>query len=218
MIPVALAKEPASFDTMVRRPGLDAIAELVGEPPSRPRPGPKRRVVASVREDIPGEAFPPLWRDALPEVLTAYGRLCAYLSLYIHGATGRPTVDQVIPKSRRWDRVYEWDNYRLACGDVNARKGALETILDPCLVGDDWFALELIAFQVKPGPGAPDALAGMVDTLDLLNQPEFCRARSEYVEEYLAGEIPLGALDRKAPFIARELRRQGKLLPADARP
>lgn len=216
MIPVQKAAAPADFDERVRRPGLDAIAELVGETRQKPRGGKKRSEFFTRREEIPGERFPPYWRRVLPEMLKSYSRRCAYLALYIERTTGSPTVDHVLPKSKHWDRVYEWDNYRLACSLMNGIKGDLETVLDPFTIGDDWFALEFVAFQVKPGPGATDQIQqAMHKTLELLNQPECCEARGEYVENYLAGEIALSHLTRRAPFIARELRRQGKLLPAD---
>lgn len=41
MIPVEPKPEPLEFDACVRKPGLSAIAELVGEPPTLKRPGPK---------------------------------------------------------------------------------------------------------------------------------------------------------------------------------
>lgn len=99
MIRVAPAEAPADFEGRVRRPGLDAIAELVGDAPSRPRPGPKRRKVAERPEDIPVSEFPALWRDVLPDMLIAYRRLCAYTSLYIERVTGDASIDHVVPKS-----------------------------------------------------------------------------------------------------------------------
>jgi hypothetical protein len=206
------------FDARVKQRGLDAIAELVGETPSRSRPGPKRQKVAERREDIRPDAFPPFWRDVLPDMLESYHRLCSYLSLYIERATGSPSVDHVVPKSLAWDRVYEWSNYRLACQLINSRKGAIASVLDPFAVQDGWFALELFAYQVIPGEGATGALEVAVsETITKLglNLPECCDARREYVEAYKATEITLPYLERRAPFIARELRRQGKLRPGD---
>jgi hypothetical protein len=49
MIPVKPAPEPADFDRKVRKPGLSAIAELVGEQPILKRPGPRRRKIAEYR-------------------------------------------------------------------------------------------------------------------------------------------------------------------------
>jgi len=87
-----MAPEPEGFDSKVRQPGLRAISEMVGEaPPSRRRP--RRTQIAQRREDIPPSAFPAFWTEAGDDMLAAYKRLCAYTSLYIHPATGAPTVD-----------------------------------------------------------------------------------------------------------------------------
>jgi hypothetical protein len=52
-----------------------------------------------------------------------------------------------------------------------------------------------------------------------LSQREPCEARREYVRAYEKGPdadgIGLQYLERRAPFIARELRRQGRLLRGD---
>lgn len=219
MIRVAAATPPTDFDSRVRQRGMGAIAELVGERPTTPRGGPKRKVVASRREDIPPDAFPPYWRDVLPDMLESYHRLCAYLSLYIEYATGSPTVDHVIPKSKAWVHVYEWSNYRLACALVNSRKSNTDSVLDPFEVHDDWFGLEFVEYQVKPGPGATGPIGDrVVETIEKLglNEDDCRKARQEYVEAYLGPDpIPLSYVERRAPFIARELRRQGLLRAGD---
>jgi hypothetical protein len=87
-------------------------------------------------------------------MLQSYNRLCAYLALHIEPATGSPSVDHVAPKSKAWDRVYEWANYRLASAFINAKKNNLELVLDPFTIREDLFALEFVEFQVVPGPGA----------------------------------------------------------------
>jgi 5-methylcytosine-specific restriction endonuclease McrA len=129
MIRVHLAPEPSTFDAEVRQPGLNALAELVGEP-SRVRTGPKRPKIADRREDIRSKDFPTYWREALPDLLTAYHRICAYTALYIHRITGAQSVDHMAAKSSHWRDVYEWNNYRLACARVNSRKG-VKSPLDP---------------------------------------------------------------------------------------
>lgn len=215
MIPVTPAVEPASFDERVRRKGLRAIAELVGETPGGVRRGRPRKKIAETRDAIPPEAYTPYWRDVLPEMLDSYGRLCSYLSLYIEHATGNPSVDHVIPKSKAWDKVYEWSNYRLACALVNARKNDVSLALDPFEIHEDWFALEFVEFQVVVGPAAQgDVIDRIEDSVVKLglNLPECCKAREEYVEAYREGHIDLPYLTRRAPFIARELHRQGLLL------
>lgn len=222
MIPVRPAPEPPGFEERVRLPGLDAIAELVGEAPTRRRPGPKRKKIAETRSAIPPEAYPPFWRAALPEMLDSYGRLCAYLALYIDYGTGSPTVDHVLPKSRAWDQVYEWSNYRLAAQLINAKKNDLGLVLDPFAMQPGLFAMEFVAFQVKPGAAAVGELREQVDrTIEVLglNMADCCAARREYVLNYELGPghggIDLSYLERRAPFVAQELRHQGRLLRGD---
>jgi hypothetical protein len=222
VIPVTPRPEPPSFEAAVRRPGLDAIAELVGEAPSRSRPGPQRKVVAASRERIPAGKFPELWRAALPDLREAYGNLCAYLALYLHHATGSATVDHFVPKSKDWRLVYEWSNYRLCSSIINAKKLERQLKVDPFTIPPGLFALELTDFQVVPGPGASEDMADLLGKTineDLgLNQRECLKARREYVEQYLIGPsdgIALARLERHAPFIAQELRRQGRLVRGD---
>lgn len=213
MIPVKAVDAPADFDIRVRQRGLAAIAELVGEP-TKSRRGPKRKNTWPTRDAIPAEAFPPYWRDVLPDMLAAYNHLCAYLALYIHPATGNATVDHVIPKSKAWDRVYEWSNYRLASGLINSKKSDFDLALDPFAIEGDWFELELVEFQVIPGMTLSDAkrleVAATIETLGL-NRRDCCVERRRYAEWYLSGEVDLQHLERCAPFVARELRRQGGL-------
>lgn len=61
MIPVQLASEPEDFDAKVRQRGLQALAEMVGEPDLPKRPGRKRAVIAVSREEIPADKFPSFW-------------------------------------------------------------------------------------------------------------------------------------------------------------
>jgi len=218
MIPVTPAAEPPDFDARVRQKGLDAIAELVGKTPRRARRGPKRKKIADTRDRIPADAFPPYWREVLPEMRDSYQCLCAYLAMYIEHATGSPTVDHFVPKSKAWDKVYEWSNYRLACALVNARKNEVELALDPFQLHEGLFALEFVEFQVVVGPAAQGEVAAQVSASIVtlgLNSRECRKARQEYVEQYQNGEIRLPYLTRRAPFIAQELRRQGRLLRGD---
>lgn len=218
MIPLALAPEPPSFEAKVRRKGADAIAELVGEARVHSRRGPKRKAIASLREQIPPSAFPPYWRDVQPEMLTAYHHLCAYLAMYLEPATGNPSVDHVIPRSKSWKRVYEWSNYRLAASLINAKKNDLELVLDPIALQPGSFALEMVELQVIAGSKVKGQLLhDVVSTIEVLglNLPECRKQRLEYVTDYQAREITLRYLERRAPFIAQELRRQGLLNSGD---
>ena len=159
MIPVRPAEEPPNFDADVRQRGLRAIAELVGETTPRTAGQPHAQVAQS-REEIPATAFPPYWRQALIDLLASYDRICSYLCLYIPRGTATPSVDHMIAKSVRWDQIYEWRNYRLACSLMNARKGVAAHVLDPFEVEDGWFALNLSVFKVVPGTELPEEVEG----------------------------------------------------------
>ncbi len=202
---------------------------MVGKLPPYPRTaGPKHQQLVDNQgrlvtreQDVPAGAFPAYWREALPEMLVAYERRCAYLAMYIHHATGNPTVDHVLPKSYAWDQVYEWANYRLCTAIINSKKGALLTLVDPFSVGPDWFALNLKTIHVERGTNAPQAeWTRIAATLPVLNQRLCVQEREEYVRWYRlgpgAGGFDLMHLESRAPFIAAELRRQGQLVRGDA--
>lgn len=212
MIPVSPACEPAMFDAAVRQPGLRAIAELVGEQPPRDT-GRRFRQVANSREAIPADRFPTYGRYALDDLLEKYHRICAYLCIYIPKGVGAPSVDHMVPKSMRWDQVYEWTNYRLACALMNTRKNDVAQVLDPFDVQDGWFALELYEFQVVPGGDLPRSVeAEVTDTIERLRlNDSLCReARREFAEDYWCKQIAWSYLERHAPFVASEIHRQGK--------
>ena len=205
MIRVVPAMEPPWFDERVRQPGLASIDRLAAR--------------AGSESAIPPDQFAPYWRRALDDLLASYNRICAYLSLHISKGVGSPSVDHMVAKSKAWDLVYEWSNYRLACSLMNARKGVAD-VLDPFKVEDGWFALELVEFQVVPGAGLPsDLCARVVDTIATLRLSDgiCCEARAEYARLYWKGEVTLSYVQRRAPFVAKELQRQGRLRSVGAR-
>lgn len=217
MIPVTPAAEPPTFDARVRQPGLSAIAELVGEASTLKRSGPKRKPMTKQRADLRPEHFPAFWREMTGDLLSAYGRVCAYACLYIERITGSATVDHWAPKSRSWDRVYEWDNYRLACSLMNARKNDFGDVLDPFEIVDGLFALDLVTLKAVPGPAAGAQRAAVARTIRRLglDGTDYAEALGDYYHDYREGHISLVRLEQRAPFLARELRRQGKLRPGD---
>lgn len=216
MIRVEPAPEPAAFDEQVRQPGLRALAELVGELPTKRRRGRPRKDQSaySRREEIPSDRFPPKWTAVLPELLASYRRICAYTCFYIEEVTGAATVDHMLPKSSSWEQAYEWSNYRLACAFANTYKNAAQDALDPFEIEDGWFQLELVGFQVIPNPALPEARRAQVEATIArlhLNADECRRQREDIFHAYTSKDISLPYLERRAPFIARELHRQGKL-------
>ncbi len=218
MIRVEPQTEPVDFNDKVRTPGLRAIAEMVGERSDR-TVGRTYKKICDRREDIPCKKFRDYWKHAIPDLLVAYGQICAYTCLKINAVTGSATVDHYLAKSKHWDKVYEWNNYRLACGRINARKGTHDDILDPFEVEDDWFELELVGFQVIPAEYLqPDIDARVQKTIDRLGLNDFRKERAEKAEEYFSGNVSLKYLVKESPFVARELIRQGRLRPEDQTP
>lgn len=215
MIRVTPAPEPTDFDATVRVPGLRAIAEMVGEKPRRST-GRRFANCADRREDIPGDAYPTYWTRSLDDLMAAYHRVCAYACFAIHPVTGAASVDHFAAKSRAWDRAYEWDNYRLACSRLNARKNDFSGLVDPFAVRDGWFELELVGFQVTPGGKTSGTTRAKIRrTIDALKLNSFCRARETDAENYWTREVSLRILTRESPFVANELRRQGRLNAED---
>lgn len=219
MIPVIEADEPDTFDELVRKRGLRALAELVGESAAEPRRGKPRPNAGGCpsREAIPADKFPTYWRKAIPDLRERYHNRCAYLALYLH-KPGKASVDHYIPKSKDWRHVYEWRNYRLCDPVINGTRGNRSLNFDPFTVEPGVFGLEFDEYQVVAGPLASGSLITQVDD-DIvalgLNLRECRQAREEYVLDYRGGVIALEYLERKAPFIAQELRRQGLLVRGD---
>ena len=75
-------------------------------------------------------------------------------------------------------------------------------------------ALELVEFQVVPSAGLAgdhtDRVQATIRHLRL-NLPRFCRIRAEYAEARWRGDITDEYLARHSPFVAHELRRQGRV-------
>ena len=219
MIPVKPAAEPPEFEVKVRVPGHRALAEMVGQKPNPPRPkGKAFKKVANRREDIPSKEFPTYWVSAINDLLFAYNRICAYSCFRIHRVTGASSIDHMAPKSRRWDQVYEWSNYRLASSRMNARKNDFEDILDPVTIQAGWFQLHEFGFAMCANPALPHDLIDRIDkTIERLklNDEFHLEQREEDVNKYLDGDWTLAELVRQSPFVAMELRRHGRLREGD---
>jgi hypothetical protein len=134
---------------------------------------------------------------------------------------GWATVDHFVPKSRDWSLAYEWSNYRLCAGPVNGARSEQVLPLDPFTLQPGMFALEFTDHQVVRGPNVrTNTQRAVDDTIRILklNAPACRKLRAEYVADYRLGPpkgIAIEQLERRAPFIAQELRRQGKLNSGD---
>lgn len=218
MIPVKKAKKPSTFDKKVREPGLRALAEMVGKAPPYPRAkGQAYKKIANRKKDIPSDKFPAYWTDALDELMAAYQSVCAYTCFRIHSVTGARSADHFVAKSKHWGKAYEWSNYRLCCSRINSRKNDFDDVLDPFLVGEAWFELELAFFQVIPAKHlAPDVRQTVQDSINRLKLNDFREARQEDAERYWQKGYSLDVLKQESPFVAFELHRQNRLNAGDA--
>ncbi|WP_437713527.1 hypothetical protein WMF45_47115 [Sorangium sp. So ce448] len=229
MIPVEKQPEPRppgfDFDGKVRSPGRSALAELTGQEPTIRRRGPRIRQRADRIEDLDPEVLRKYayWTRALEALHDAYRGICAYSCFYIEPVTG-PTVDHFVAITRtELAQAYEWDNYRLASSLMNACKREFPEVLDPFLVQDGWFELDMDTPEVKPAASlSPETLQRVEATIRRLklNSRDCRSARRRYFDLYWQPKassrpIPLWFLEEQAPFLAREMRRQGRVRPED---
>jgi hypothetical protein len=100
----------------------------------------------------------------------------------------------------------------LVCGVLNGRKGNRE-ILDPADIQDDWFEIAFTSLLVRPGdnigPAERDSVRETIDVLGLNDESSCVKARREYVDCYCRDDITYEYLASHAPFLAKELQRQG---------
>lgn len=217
MIRVARAPEPPHFDAVVRQEGLRWLREKHGAP-REPRQG-GRVVPLKSGEVLRPSQLEDYWTLCLPDLRRLYHGYCAYAGIEIQ--RGGETVDHFEPKSTcltdpaKHAKIYDWHNFRLAFRYVNGAKGD-RLVLDPFEIGDGWFTLEFVAFQVLPSEALDESLRERVQAtitnLDL-NGRWLCALREEHFESWDAGECSLDSLRRVAPFVAREIERQ-RLTPS----
>ncbi len=193
MIPVKKQPEPGKFEKLVRVPGRDFLKKV-------PNP---------TTQQWKSHSY---WREIIKDMRIAYGGVCAYCAHWIPVDTGNKTIDHFIPKSLNPELAYEWANYRLAASKYNNSKG-VKKILDPFTLKPDWFVLDFPTLKVLPNGGLlPDQKEAVKNTIEILkfNKDEECiESRGNWLMDYCSGEITFKHLEKKAPFIAYELKRQG---------
>ncbi|WP_240807676.1 hypothetical protein [Polyangium spumosum] len=137
--------------------------------------------------------------------------------------TSRPTVDHYLSKSSREGRAltYEWSNYRRADLEMNQAKGTWDRrILDPFEVQDDWFeillpTLELIVVDERIPLHRRDDALFTLRTLGLGDGDDILAARLAWYEPFTEGMVDLQYISKKAPLIARAVRKRlAELNPA----
>jgi hypothetical protein len=152
------------------------------------------------------------WKDCLDDLFDRYSSTCAYLAVHIERVTAIGSVDHFAPKSLLPVQAYEWSNYRLVCSRMNSRKREFQDVLDPFLIEDGIFHLELVTGRIFPAPHLSSAIEQQVlDTIERLGLDDAgCRSlRSGHFQDYIDGHITAAYLKRISPFVWREANRQG---------
>lgn len=197
MIRIQLQIEPPNFDATVRQPGSRWLAANARRP------------------HIPAPDFPKYWRNSRGDLRTAFNRTCAYTASFIALDLGPSveTVDHFIPKSEGRDLAYEWSNYRFCNPRVNENKSNSVRVMDPFFIQNGWFTIDFTSFFVRPEAFLPliwrERVQETIDDLKLNTDDRLLQSRVDRITEYAHGDISFPYLQRKYPFIASELTRQG---------
>ncbi len=230
MIPVTPRGEPRApdydFHHDVYERGEDAIRQLAGLEALRKWKGPKIKARVARTHDVTHGMLRdyPYWVRAMPALHRAYGGICAYLARYIEPVE-TPTTDHFVALRNAVDPLlaYTWSNYRLAHALVNSVKSAIPDVLDPFEIEAGWFGIDFGTFETVIGPNTPrgqrEAVAHTILALKLDGR-ELATTRRRAAERYWSPPrghrpLPLWSLEQDEPFLASELRRQGRLNPED---
>lgn len=191
MIAVEPKPEYAGFNKHVRIPGAEFL--LIN-----PRPN---------SNQFSKNAY---WSRAKGELNAAYGNICAYTCIYlIDGGT----VDHFLPKSEWPGLAYEWSNFRVARKRANECKGHSVEVMDPFAISNGWFIIRFPDSQVYPHPNLSaiqrDRVAKTITKLRLNSEDTFVQERCDMALAYGRGHVDLDFLQRRYPFLAAEIVRQG---------
>ncbi|MGK4006664.1 hypothetical protein WMF31_28850 [Sorangium sp. So ce1036] len=131
------------------------------------------------------------------------------------------TVDHFVSRDEDRSLAYEWTNFRYAAAWINRSKSALRSdqVLDPFEVGDGWFEVILPSCQMVLADRCPPELRERAQTmlkrLKLGDGEGVVSYRQEWYRMYCEGELSLEGLARKAPLIARAVRKQQERAAAE---
>ena len=218
MIPIR-NDEPGDFDTRVRQPGL-AFLRSRNQDPNEP-PQSANRLWG--RNGCEGKS----WQLARDQLREWYGNRCVYSCFVLEQErkeNGRlqsnHSIDHFRPKSRSLAYLaYEWDNLRWAWNVIDNHKQDKIINHDPTRLTHNIMELEEDNdgdWIVVPATSLPGSERIKIDRTikDLgLNNTEVRIIRKKWVEDFLREDNPYdhAFMDKRQPFIYRELRRSGRL-------
>jgi hypothetical protein len=123
------------------------------------------------------------------------------------------TVDHYLSCKNYSEQAYEWSNYRFASGWINSSKRTVDDqVLDPFEVEDDWFEIILPSLQLVLTDAVPtqerQRAEYTLDRLHLRDDERVIRQRQQWYQLYCDGDLTLEGLEKKAPLIARAVKKQ----------
>ncbi len=194
MIPVKKQPAPGHFVIKVEKPGKKFLAQ---------NPDPKAK-------DWKNHNY---WREIEKDLYQAYSGICTYSCLWIPHVTGGKTVEHFKPKSKYPHEAYNWENYRLVCLLLNGRKSDFEDVLDPFTLQEGWFVIDFSSLMIFPGDHLSteeaEKVTKTVERLKLNKDEDCIKEREKWLRDYVTEGISFPHLEKHAPFIAIELKRQG---------
>ncbi len=157
--------------------------------------------------------LPAYWQELRHELADAFNSLCAYGAMYEPVGT----VDHFVSVDEDRAKAYDWSNYRFASAWLNSSKQALRStqLLDPFVVQDDWFEVQLPSLQLGLTEHVPvewrERAQFMLDRMHLAHDERILRQRREWFRMYQEHGITLHELAKKAPLIARAIAKRDQL-------
>ncbi len=198
MILVAQQPSPVGFEVIVRTPGL-AWLHANGIPLDGPAPSKLK--------------WNALWTQFIDHAHEAYGGQCAYLACYLELATGEVTIDHYLSKKSKPTEAYNWSNYRLSSLGANRIKGE-KKVLDPFLVQNNWFHVELVSGRIFANPNlSTPVIKSINDTIKKLHlDNDRCRKmRQIHFIDYIDNKYGDSHLQKINPLVFSSVVREGFL-------
>ncbi len=123
------------------------------------------------------------------------------------------TVEHYLSRENYRNLTYEWSNLRFASAWINSTKGTLDDqVLDPFDLGEDWFEILLPSLQLVLTDKVPlqqrEKAEFTLERLRLCDDERVLRQRQSWYQLYLDGDLTLQGLEKKAPILARAIRKK----------
>ncbi len=153
--------------------------------------------------------IPDYWSAFKPHLADGFHNLCGYSIMYEPVGT----VDHYLSRKNYRHLAYQWSNYRFVSGWINSSKQEIDdAVLDPFEVEDNWFEIQLPSLELRLTDAVPTHIREKAEftlrRLHLRDDERVIRQRQQWYQLYLDGDITLSGLAKKAPLIARAIRKQ----------